>query len=181
MSLLVDLGVAGHGLRAYEGQDIPRLCLLADDDAIWSQVTDLFPRPYDVNAAVRWTTRQQQLHPPQNLAIVGPDGLIGGIGVLLSSVPNYAHDGEVGYWLGRPFWGRGLATAALDAFVPWAARTHGLTRLTARVFAGNDASCRVLEKCGFALEGRLRQAAHKQGRELDVLVYGRLIPTVVPR
>lgn len=175
MSTVVPLALAGHVLRPYRPDDIPRLCALADDAAVADRLTDLFPRPYDVPAALRWLDRQRKLAPPRNLVIAGPAGLCGGVGIECSPVPDYAHDAELGYWLGRRHWGQGLATAAVAAFAPWVAEAHGLARLTARVFADNAASRRVLEKCGFTREGVLRRAARKGGRELDVLVYGLLL------
>jgi len=171
----IPLTVPGHGLRSFRPDDIVRLSSLADDAAIWDRLTDLFPRPYDLEAAIRWVGRQRELDPPENLAIAGPEGLVGGVGVILSTVPNFRHDAELGYWLGRPHWGRGLATAALQAFLPWAADTHGLARFTARTFADNLASCRVLERCGFAREGVLRGGARKGGRQLDLVIYGLLL------
>ena len=175
MSLWLPLAVTGHGLREYAALDIPRLCDLADDAAVWRQMTDLFPHPYDERAGLRWVMQQVESDPPCNLAIVGPDGLVGGVGVLLSSVPNFAHDGELGYWLGRRYWGRGLATAAVEAFCAWVAPAHGLTRFTAKVFDGNAPSQRLLERCGFTHEGTLRGAARKEGRTLDMHVYGRIV------
>ncbi len=171
----IPLAVPDHRLRPYQPDDIVRLCALADDPAIWDRLTDLFPRPYDIEAAIRWVGRQRELDPPQNLVVAGPDGLVGGVGVILSPVPNFRHDGELGYWIGRPHWGRGLATAALQAFLPWAAETHGLARFTARTFADNLASRRVLEKCGFVQEGVMRGAVRKGGRQLDMVSHGLLL------
>jgi len=175
-ALPLPLAVAGHELRPFAAADIPRLVALADDLEVWRQLTDLFPRPYTVEAAERWIGDQRELDPPQNLVIAGPEGLLGGIGVILASVPNYAHDGELGYWLGRPAWGRGLMTAAVQAFLPWAAEAHGLARFTARLYASNARSRCVLERCGFAHEGTLRAAVRKEGRVQDLLVYGLLMP-----
>ncbi len=171
----IPLAVPGYGLRPYRPDDLARLTALADDPAIWDRLTDLFPRPYDLEAAIRWVGRQRELDPPENLVIAGPDGLVGGVGVILSAVPNFRHDGELGYWIGRRHWGRGLATAALQAFLPWAADTHGLSRFTARTFGDNLASCRVLEKCGFTREGVLRGAARKNGRPLDLVIHGLIL------
>ena len=176
MELFLPLEIDGFVLREYTEDDIPRLCALANDYEIWRRVTDLFPRPYDHQAAIRWLYQQALNDPPQNLAIAGPDGLVGGVGVMLSTVPNFRHDGEIGYWLGRTFWGRGLTSSAVRAFVSWAAGSHGLTRFTAKVYAGNEASCRVLEKSGFVCEGVMRRAVRKEREVLDLLVYGYLAP-----
>lgn len=170
--LPLPLAIPGYELREFHGTDIPRMCALADDEEVWRSLTDLFPRPYDVEAALHWVTRQADIDPPQNLVIAGPDGLVGGVGVLLSEVPNFAHDGELGYWLGRSYWGRGLTSAAVRAFVEWAGPPHGLLRFSARIFAGNTASIRVVEACGFTHEGVLRQAVRKEGKLLDMDLYG---------
>jgi RimJ/RimL family protein N-acetyltransferase len=78
---------------------------------------------------------------------------------------------EIGYWLGEAFWGRGIATDALTAVTRLAIERYHLTRLFALPFATNIASCRVLEKAGYALEGRLRRSAIKDGVILDQLQY----------
>jgi RimJ/RimL family protein N-acetyltransferase len=73
---------------------------------------------------------------------------------------------EVCYWLGRTFWGRGVATRALSQFLPLVAERP----LQARVADDNVASLRVLQKCGFAACGRDRFFANARGREIDELI-----------
>lgn len=93
----------------------------------------------------------------------------------IQSRPDYrAHRAEIGYWLARPFWGRGLMTNAVGAFVRYAFRELELRRLTAHVFEQNLASARVLEKNGFKLEGHLREHFLKEGKPLNARVYGLL-------
>ena len=95
---------------------------------------------------------------------------MGGIGFqLLGDVERVS--AEIGYWLGEPFWGRGIATEALVAVTRHAVAAHGLTRLYAVPFAWNAASCRVLEKAGYTLEARLRRSAMKDGRITDQMQY----------
>ncbi len=60
--------------------------------------------------------------------------------------------GDVGYWIGERFWGRGLATEANFLVAHLAFRHLAATVLTAEVFSGNEASCRVLEKNGYRRE-----------------------------
>ena len=83
---------------------------------------------------------------------------------------------EVGYWLGEPFWGRGIATEVLRAVTEYAFATFDIIRLEAGVFGWNPASARVLEKAGYTLEGRMRHAVVKNGRVGDRLIYGLLRP-----
>jgi ribosomal-protein-alanine N-acetyltransferase len=103
-------------------------------------------------------------------AIAVDDQAIGGIGFFPQ------HDvervsAEIGYWVGEPFWGRGIATEALKAMTVFAIERHDLKRVFAVPFASNVASCRVLEKAGYALEGRLRHSAIKDGALQDQCQY----------
>jgi RimJ/RimL family protein N-acetyltransferase len=80
----------------------------------------------------------------------------------------------VGYWLGRAHWGRGIATRSLAGLTRHGFERLLLVRLFAGVFAGNDASARVLENCGYVREGIARRAAFKAGRFVDVWQYARV-------
>jgi RimJ/RimL family protein N-acetyltransferase len=81
---------------------------------------------------------------------------------------------EVGYWLAEPLWGRGLVPEAVGAVVDYAFATFPeVTVVVAHHLASNPASGRVLEKCGFRLDGRLRQAAVKEGVVQDLVLYSR--------
>jgi RimJ/RimL family protein N-acetyltransferase len=77
----------------------------------------------------------------------------------------------VGYWWGEQFWGRGVMTEALTAVVDFCFDNFPLRRIAAEVFANNPASAGVLEKSGFAFEGRLKNNVVKDGEVLDSLVY----------
>ena len=96
----------------------------------------------------------------------------GGIGIhLLSDV--YRKTAEIGYWLGEPLWGRGIAPDAVRAVVPAAFGTFDIARIQAGIFSENPASARVLEKCGFVREAVLRDAVFKNGRLMDEMIYAR--------
>lgn len=73
---------------------------------------------------------------------------------------------EVGYWLGREFWGKGIATAALSQFL----QELTIRPLHARVAKDNVASRRVLEKCGFKLEREAKGFANARGEEIGEYV-----------
>ena len=73
---------------------------------------------------------------------------------------------EVTYWLGRDYWGRGIATAALQAFLQVDSRRP----LRGRAAADNVASIRVLEKCGFVRIGTDRGYANARRAEIDEVV-----------
>ena len=89
-------------------------------------------------------------------------------GVVVGHVARYEQDGlpEVTYWIGREYWGRGLATAALRAFLQEDPRRP----MYGQAAKDNAASRRVLEKCGFRVTGEARYVANARGAEIDEVV-----------
>jgi RimJ/RimL family protein N-acetyltransferase len=73
---------------------------------------------------------------------------------------------EVAYWIGREYWGKGIATEALVQFL----REVAVRPLYARAAKDNAASIRVLEKCGFRISGHERGFANARGREIEEVV-----------
>jgi ribosomal-protein-alanine N-acetyltransferase len=108
--------------------------------------------------------------PTTNFAIEVDGQAIGSIGYVPGQDVE-RHSAEVGYWLGRAYWGRGIATAAVRALTVQLLDRPDFRRLHATVFAWNPASARVLEKAGYTLEGRLRDAVTKDGKTTDGLLY----------
>jgi len=90
-------------------------------------------------------------------------------------VPGRSHQAEIGYWLAKPYWGRGIATDVVRKVCAHARTEFGLAKIIAHVFAFNTASARVLEKCGFEQEGYLKQHRLKDGRLLDSRLYGLIL------
>lgn len=164
----------GHWrIRSYRPGDLAALLRHAGNRNVSIQLRDRFPYPYTLADGEQWIQRVTEQRPETDFAIATDVELIGGIGLeLLGDVETGS--AEVGYWLGQPFWNRGIATAALRVFCTWAFTEFDLVRLQACVFESNPASAHVLEKNGFTLEARLRQAVLKQGRRMDMLVYGLL-------
>ena len=78
---------------------------------------------------------------------------------------------QIGYCLGRKFWGRGIMTEALGAVIDFAFNVLGAQRVEARHDVNNPASGAVMRKCGMQLEGRLRQKLCNKGRYADVDIY----------
>ncbi|HVR29704.1 MAG TPA: GNAT family N-acetyltransferase [Thermoanaerobaculia bacterium] len=172
----IPLALDGYTLRPFRTSDAPALQRLADDTDVSRFLRNRFPHPYTLEDAREWIERTQSESgsPPLVFAIAGANAsLLGSIG-LERQADVYRHSAELGYWLGRRHWGRGVATAAVEAICSYGFETLGLRRIYACVFAPNVASARVLEKAGFALEGRRRNAVRKDGVALDELLYGLL-------
>ncbi len=163
----------GLRIRSYRSGDGPALVRYADNRAVSRHLRDRFPYPYTPEVAAGWLRHVAAQEPETAFAIATREELIGGIGLELGEDVHH-RSAEIGFWLGEPFWGRGIVTAAVVAFTPWAFERFDLLRIWAGVFESNPASARVLEKAGYAFEGRLRSAVVKDGRTLDELVYARL-------
>jgi len=135
------------------------------------------PHPYTREHAVKWIGIASGGQPETYFAITIDDQVVGGIGISVGE-PRRAgicdHTGEIGYWLGETYWGRGIVTEAVTALTEWAFTELGLVRLYAPVFAHNTASTRVLEKAGYEFEGRLRARYFRDGEYIDGLLYAKV-------
>ena len=162
-------------LRAYEPGDVTSLARAANNPRVAAQLRDRFPHPYTEADARAWIAVVTAQQPVTSFAIATPHAVIGGIG--LEPQPDvHRHTAELGYWLAEPYWRRGIATRAVQAFTEQSFVEYSLVRIYAFVFETNPASARVLEKAGFQLEGRLRSSVIKHGEHLDQLLYARLRP-----
>jgi ribosomal-protein-alanine N-acetyltransferase len=148
-----------------------------NDREIYDQTLRI-PYPYTEADAEEWvnqvTLQTRERGRSVNWAIREPAGeLIGGIGFLEFELGK-SHRAEIGYWLAKPYWNRGIMTEAVGKVVEFGFSELGLTRITANVFESNAGSARVLEKCGFTLEGKLRKHYEKAGKIFDGRLYARL-------
>lgn len=157
-------------LRELRLSDADSIARHANNRNVWINLRDGFPFPYALADAQAFISSEMRRVVPTNLAIVVEGAAIGVVGVLLLG-DVHRRSAEIGYWLGEEFWGRGIATAALQEMTAYAFRTFDINRLNASVFAWNPASMRVLEKAGYHFEARLRCAVTKDGKTTDECVY----------
>lgn len=166
----MELRLRGFTLRPWRPGDETSLVRHANDRTIWLCLRDRFPHPYGLRHARAWIATRASAKPVSQLAIVVDGAAVGGIGLTIGD-DVHRRSAEIGYWLGRAFWGRGIMTRAVRAATAYAFATFDLCRIWAGVFEGNRASMRVLEKAGYTPEGRLRKHVTKAGRTLDEFVY----------
>jgi [ribosomal protein S5]-alanine N-acetyltransferase len=136
------------------------------------------PFPYTEAGADEWLAlvvkiTEQQGQPVHWAIRSADDALIGGCGFDGFQVGK-SHRAEVGYWLAKPYWGRGIMTAVVQRVCRHAFEEFGLVKITAHVFPHNPASARVLEKCGFQQEGLLRKHLLKDGKFIDARLFALL-------
>lgn len=172
---IMNLPLTTCTLRPWETADADSLVLHANNRKIWINLRDRFPHPYTIADAREFLRAAVEEEPKTRFAIVVEGRAVGGIGFTLHGDVERV-SAEIGYWLGEPFWGRGIVTEALRALTAYAVKTHGLTRVYALPFEWNPASFRVLEKAGYVLEGRMRRSAVKDGRVIDQLLYAFVPP-----
>ena len=151
-------------LRPWTIEDVDSVYLYANNEKIAANLRDVFPFPYAYDDA-----RQFVLS-----CIQAVDGqAVGSISVTLGE-DVYRKSGEIGYWLGEPFWGRGIMSRAIRRMCEEAFSRYDIARIHAEPYAANLGSRRALEKAGFTLEGILRQSVYKRGRLLDSCIYSLL-------
>lgn len=169
----IDLG-NGYALRpwdaAWRDGDRERFVTLANDYGIRKMLGDHFPHPYTRADAENWVALQAGQDPAAVFAVCDGGGPIGAVG-LKTRESDYRRSAELGYWLGKPFRGRGIITEAARAMTAYGFETLGLIRIYAYVKAHNRASARVLEKAGYQREGLLRKAILEEGAPVDFLLF----------
>lgn len=155
-----------------EEKDVPALVEYLNDKEIHDR-TLMIPHPYTKDAA-EWFISfcgqlRRQFGHDLNLAIRNRSGaLVGVVGFHgKNTIPPQAHRDEIGYWIARPLWGKGIMSAAIPVLVEYGRSVRGISRFEAPVYSGNIASQKVLLKCGFREEGTMRKAYFKNGEFRD--------------
>ncbi len=154
-------------LRPFRLADAPRVQQLAGDPAIAATTLNI-PHPYEDGMAEAWIRSHPESFAKRDhlaFAITRQDktedgALIGAIGLTLA-LPHAR--GELGYWIGKPYWGQGYCTEAGHAILRYGFETFELRRIFARYMVSNPASGRVMEKLGMQFEGCFRQHVLKWG------------------
>ena len=159
-------------LRAWRESDSADLVHAINNKEVLDNLRDGIPYPYSLADAESFI--RSRLDADKNeafaWAITDNGRVIGSIGIFRKS-NIHRLTAEMGYYLAEDFWGKGIATEAVREAVSYVFLYTDIVRVYAEPFARNLASCRVLEKAGFAFEGVLRKNAIKNGEVLDMRLY----------
>ena len=157
-------------LRPWQMSDAISLVEIANNPRIYKWLRDAFPVPYTHQDAVHWILHAGKNHPPESFAVVNKGTLVGSIG-FVPGTDVYRKSCEIGYFIGEPYWGTGIATEALRLLTEHIFSLQIYVRIQAKVFSNNSRSVRVLEKNGFELEATLHNAVYKNNEILDEQVW----------
>lgn len=159
-------------IREWRIEDAARLAEMLNNRNILNNLRDGLPYPYTETDAEEYINSMLMADKNKTFAfaITVDDKVVGSIGVFRCD-NIHSRTAEMGYYIGEPYWGCGLATSAVTQMCTYIFEHTDIIRIFAEPFAYNTASCRVLEKVGFQFEGLLRSNAVKNGKVIDMKMY----------
>nr|WP_320025357.1 GNAT family protein [uncultured Acetobacterium sp.] len=159
-------------LRDWKLSDAQSIVPLANNEKIAGNLRNTFPFPYTLDDAHLFITKSIHQHKRKQLnkAIIINDSASGSISLLMQDDVS-CKSGELGFWLGEPFWGKGIMTRAINQICETAFEDSNSVRIYARPFAENEKARKTLEKVGFQLEGVFKNSIYKNGRVMDSCMY----------
>ena len=162
-------------LRPWRGEDEEFLTRYANDKEIARWLRDVFPYPYTQENARGFVAYCLAVDQERELLrVIEADGQAVGSISLTRGRDVECRSAELGYWLGRAFYGKGIMTEAVRQMCLLGLERWNIVRIFAQPYAQNLASCRVLEKAGFSREGLLHQSIWKWGQLQDSCIYALL-------
>lgn len=159
-------------IRKWKIEDAEDLRNAINNKKVQDNLRDGIPYPYTAQDAKEFILSIIELEGNNQYAwaITDNDKAIGSIGVFRKE--NVHHlTAEMGYYISEEYWGKGVMTKVAKDVSKYIFENTDIVRIFAEPYAYNTASCRVLEKAGFDLEGILRKNAIKNGEILDMKIY----------
>lgn len=140
-----------------------------------SENTLVIPFPYSMNYANEWLgdnlINEEERGLRKNYAIINKEGLMMGVIGIHFNYGEEADKSEFGYWLGKPFWNKGIMTLVIEKFCELVKEKHQLKTLEAHVFDFNSSSMHILIKNGFTkTEGKVKRTK-RHGREVNAVKF----------
>jgi RimJ/RimL family protein N-acetyltransferase len=150
-------------LRPLNDNDSTEIARLANNKKIWDNLRDFIPFPYTIEDAIFFINMVKEEGPVMTFAIEFDGHFCGVIG-LVGQKDVYRKTAEIGYWIGEPYWNKGIATVAVKLITEYGFDQLGYVRIHTGVFEYNTGSMKVLEKNGYKNEGVFEKAVLKNGQ-----------------
>ena len=155
-------------LRKLVEEDENQIIIHLNNDDVVRFLSSRIPNPYTQEDAQWWVNEGSKLEIIRAITFNGK--FAGVIGVRRDTL-EHSHRGEIGYWLGQPYWGKGIATQSIELMCQKIFNKTDIIKLYAPVFSLNEGSKKVLIKNGFQLEGVITQGIFKNGIYYDEYIY----------
>lgn len=159
-------------IREWKIEDKKELAENLSNRNVLNNLRDGLPYPYTEEDAADYINAMLSADKDKTFAFaITVDGkVIGSIGIFRQeNIHN--RTGELGYYIGEAYWGKGYMTSAVRQICDYIFANTDIIRIFAEPFAYNIGSCRVLEKAGFQYEGTLKSNAFKNGHVIDMKMY----------
>ncbi len=161
-------------IRKFRRSDKDRMTELANNEKISVNLRDAFPHPYTVADAEAFIAGCIRQNPVEIFAIEYHGQYVGNIGLHKQS-DVYSKSAELGYFIGEPYWNKGITTRAVNLICEYGFKELDIVRIYSGIFEYNPASQRVLEKCGFEKEAVSKNAVCKKGKIYDEIRYAKCL------
>lgn len=159
-------------IRPWRNMDAEALASILNNKKVQDNLRDGLPYPYQTEDAEAYiaATLAAPEDSQYSWAITVDDVAVGSIAIFRQDNV-HRRTGEIGYYIGEDWWGKGIGTVAVKAASAEVFSHTDILRIYGEPFAFNKGSCRILEKAGFAHEGTLRKDAVKNGVITDTEMY----------
>jgi [ribosomal protein S5]-alanine N-acetyltransferase len=147
----------------------------ANNINVSQNLRDAFPNPYTLNDAEFFIKNIANNEKNHIFGIFYEGNYCGNTG-LHPGEDVYRLSAELGYFIGEKFWNKGITSRAVKLITDFGFYELNIVKIYAGIFEFNHPSMRVLEKCGFKLEGILKKSIIKNGKICDEYRYGMVNP-----
>lgn len=177
MSTTNKIIIAAQGdvvIRELMDADLQKLAEYSNNIKVAINLRDAFPNPYTIEDAVRFKSMVEGQNPKSIFAIEYKGEYVGNISLMKGS-DVYRKSAEIGYFIGEPYWNKGIMTQAVKMITDWGFKNLDIVRIYTGIFEYNEASQKVLEKCGFIKEAVFRKSICKNNKMYDEMRYAKVI------
>lgn len=157
-------------LRELIQEDENKIVIHLNNEDVVRFLSSRIPNPYTQEDARWWINEGSKSEIVRAITFDGE--FVGVVGVRRDSL-EHSHRGEIGYWLGKPYWGKGIVTRAVELICHEIFKKTDIVKLYAPVFSPNEGSKKVLLKNGFQLEGVIAMGIQKDSTYYDECIYGK--------